>query len=504
MLLWNSLLEHNMALHPVDLAIIGVYLLGVVGFGIWLGRGQRDISDYLLGDRSLPWIVVLLSIVATETSTATFLSVPAEAYSGDMRFLQLAFGYVVGRYIVSVLLLPQYFRGQLFTAYQVLDRRFGGLTKRAASLLFIVMRSMADGLRLFLAAIVLKMILFPSTVIESGQFNPHLAWAVVIMGAATILYTFFGGMKAVAWTDFAQFFVYMLGAVCAAVIVFSRVPGGWGEVMEFAQETGKLRIINLSFDLTQNYTLWAGLIGGMFLTLGSHGADQMMVQRYLSARNQQQAASALRWSGWIVLAQFFLFLMLGVALACFYQNRSFAKADEVFATFIIEELPVGVVGLTVAAVFAAAMSTLSSSLNSSAAAAVNDFYLPLVGPNVDDGHTLRVTRVLTLFFGLVQIAVGIAGQFLQENVISSVMKIASFTLGIVLGLFLLGTFTRRVSQRAALIALLVGLSGMTLVYFRTPLAWPWFAVVGSLGTFAVGLAASYVVPEAPESVETRT
>ena len=482
-----------MGIHPVDLTIVVIYLLAVIGFGVWVGRGQRDISDYLLGDRNLPWAVVLLSIVATETSTATFLSVPGEAYLGDLKFLQLAFGYILGRYVVSVLLLPQYFRGQLYTAYQVLDRRFGGTTKRAASLLFIVMRNMADGLRLLLAGVVLKKILFPASPALDG-FDSYLATAVVIMGAATILYTVFGGMKAVAWTDFIQFFIYMLGAACAVVIVFWRVPGGWGEVFRYAQEHGKLQVVDLSFDWKQSYTLWAGLIGGAFLTLGSHGADQLMVQRYLSARSQRHAASALRWSGWIVLAQFLTFLLLGVALARFYDGREF-KQDEVFATFIIEELPIGVVGLTVAAVFAAAMSTLSSSLNSSAAAAVNDFYVPLFRPNADPQHSLRVTRGLTLVFGLVQIAVGVGGQFVQNNVITTVMKIAGFTMGIVLGLFLLGTLTKRVGQRAALVALLLGLTGMTLIYFQTPLAWPWYPVVGSLGTFAIGLAASYVLPE---------
>ena len=481
-----------MGIHPVDLTIVLAYLLAIIGFGIWVGRGQRDMSDYLLGDRNLPWTVLLLSIVATETSAVTFLSVPGVAYSGDLTFLQLAFGYIVGRYAVAALLLPQYFRGQLYTAYQVLDRRFGGSTKRAASLLFIVMRNLADGLRLHLAAVVLRKILFADTIAEPGSFDMQMAWAVIIMGSVTTFYTVVGGMKAVAWTDFAQFFIYVAGAACAWGVLLWKTPGGWGEIFEFAQQHEKLRVINPSFDLTVTYTLWAGVIGGAFLSLGSHGADQLMVQRFLSARSQKEASRALRWSGWVVLVQFLLFLLLGVALASFYRDRTFTKSDEVFAAFIIEEMPIGIVGLTVAAVFAAA---LSSSLNSLAAATVNDFYVPLVRPNADVRHTMNVTRVFTVVFGIIQIIVGVTGQLFASRVVDNVLGIAGFTMGIVLGLFLLGTLTKRVGQRAALVALLMGLTGMTILYFQTKLAWPWFPVIGSIATFTIGLAASYVWPD---------
>lgn len=485
----------QLAVSPIDLAIVAVYLAGVVVFGLWIGRGQRGINDYLLGDRNLPWWVLLLSIVATETSTATFLSIPGVGYRRDLSFLQLALGYLIGRYIVVGILLPQYFRGELFTAYQVLDRRFGGATKQAASVLFIVTRSLADGLRLLLAGIVLKVMLFaPDTTAGMGTFDWQLAVAVGAMGVATIIYTFFGGMKAVAWTDFAQFFIYMLGAGVAGAVLLTRLPGGWEGLLAYGRDHGKFRLIDPAFDLTQPYTLWAGIIGGAFFSLGSHGADQLMVQRYLSARSQREAGRALIASGWVVLAQFSLFLLLGVGLACFYHGKPFDRDDEVFATFIIRELPVGVVGLTLAAVFAAAMSTLSGSLNSSAAAAVNDFYVPLFKPDADPRHALRVTRGFTVLFGLIQISVGIAGQYLAESVVNNALAIAGFTTGVILGVFFLGVFTRRVSQQAALVALVGGLIAMTWIKLRTPLAWPWFAAVGSLGTFGLGVLASLVLP----------
>jgi SSS family transporter len=482
----------SLSIHPVDLAIVIAYLAGTVLFGLWIGRGQRGISDYLLGNRDLPTWLVLLSIVATETSTATFLSVPGLSYNGNMTFLQLSFGYILGRYAVVRLLLPLYFHGQLFTAYQVLSERFGGATKQAASLLFIVTRSLADGLRLFLAGLVLKVMLFPQAGADVG-FDRHLTTAVVIMGLATIVYTFFGGMKAVVWTDAIQFFIYIAGALVAFVIILQNLPSGWQSLVDYGRSHGKFTVINTAWDLTQDYTLWAGVLGGAFFSLGSHGADQLMVQRYLSARSQQAAGRALWLSGWVGLAQFTLFLLLGIGLACFYQGREFARGDEVFATFIVEQLPVGLVGVTLAAVFAAAMSTLSGSLNSLAAAAVNDFYVPIARPADDPRRTLWITRCFTALFGLVQMGVGIGGQFLAKDVVGSVLAIAGFTTGIVLGVFLLGVFVPRADQRAALVALTGGLAGMSWIKFQTPLAWPWFVLVGSLGTLALGLLASRVL-----------
>jgi SSS family transporter len=483
----------QLAISNIDVAIIAVYLLGVVLFGAWVGRRQRSVNDYLLGDRQLPWWLLLLSIVATETSSVSFLSVPATAYEGNLTFLQLAIGFVVGRYAVVALLLPQYFEGRLLTAYQALDRRFGVATKRLASLLFLVTRSLADGLRLFLTAIVLRLVLFGSSpaAAEGAQptFDAELAWAVVITGTATIIYTCFGGIKAVVWTDFIQFFIYLSGAIASGIVIALYIagsPSGWSEI---ALDPAKLRVFDLSFDFTQPYTLWAGILGGAFITLASHGADQLMVQRYLSARSMPEAARALKWSGWIVLLQFAGFLLLGLGLAVFYQEREFARADEVFATFIVEELPAGVVGLTLAAVLAAAMSTLSGSLNSLAGTAMNDFYVPLVAPDASPHHLLRVTRVLTVVFGAIQMTVAIAGQYLQGTVVQAVLSIAALTTGTVLGVFLLAALTRSVGQRAALVGMAVGLGGMLYLRFATPIAWTWYSLIGAALTWVTAWAA---------------
>lgn len=472
-----------------DLVLLVVYLLGVVALGLWIGRGARTVSDFMVGNRNLPWWLILVSIVATETSTVTFLSIPGFAWSRDMTWLQIPLGYVLGRFAVAFFLLPQYFRGSIYTAYEVLHERFGGAAKQAASALFIVTRSLADGLRLFLSAIVLQ---------EMTGISMH--WAVVMLGVATILYCYYGGMRAVLWTDLMQFVIYMGGAVVAFWLLLDRLPGGWSQMVSMGEAAGKLKVFDLTLDWSEPYGLWAGLVGGMFLTLGTHGVDQMTVQRILCARSLPQARRALWVSGFVVAAQFAVFLLIGVGLWCFYQvfppDAAFDRPDRVFAHFILREMPVGVVGLLLGAIFAAAMSTLSSSLNSCATAAANDFYLPIArrrgagAAGEVEIQELRVTRLLTVFFGVVQIVVGIGGQWLRGTVVSGVLGIAGFTTGIVLGVFFLGLYAPRVGQRAALAGLVTGLTAMTAIFFLTPLAWPWYALVGSLITVAAGLLAS--------------
>ena len=479
----------QLAIHTIDVAIVLIYLMLVVAFGSWIGRGSTNLSGYLLGGRDLPWWAVLGSIVATETSTATFLSVPGIAFAkgGDFRFLQLALGYVLGRAVVSAVLLPAYFRGQLFSAYEVLEHRFGNATKRAASLMFLVARNLGDGLRLFLTGIVLEQV--------AGIALPV---CILIVGAVTIAYTFFGGMKAIVWNDCAQFVVYVAGGVLAGALIIQAIPDGWGGFSAFAQEHQKLRVFDFDWHPTTTYTFWSGLIGGAVLTMGTHGTDQMMVQRYLAARTRQDASRALVLSGLVVTLQFALFLLLGVALAAFYFHhppaRPFTRNDEVFATYIVTELPVGIVGITLAAVFSAAMSTLSSSLHSSAAVAVNDFYLPMRKALSRTDRGLFASRLFTILFGVVQIVVGIAASHFSRSVVGDALAIAGFTAGVLLGMFALGVLTKRVQQTAALLGMACGLAMLTVIKFATPIAWPWYAVIGAVATFSSGWLCSLVWP----------
>ncbi len=440
----------------------------------------------MVGGRDIPWWALLFSIVATETSTVTFLSIPGFAYARDLTWLQIAIGFVAGRFAVRWLLLPGYFAGSFFTAYEVLGARFGGAVKPLASMLFMVTRSLADGLRLFLTAIVVQ-----------EMAGVSLASAIAIVGVTTILYTVVGGMRAVVWTDVAQFVVYIAGAAVALALLLRGFPGGGEALLRLARAEGKLRVFDLTPSLTNPYVLWAGLFGGMFLNIGSHGADQLLVQRYFCARSESEAGKALWMSGLVVLAQFALFLLIGVALWGHYRLAPpalpFDHPDRVFVRFIVDEMPTGVLGLVVGAIFAAAMSTLSSSLNASATAAVNDLYRPLLRPSASSAHLLAVTRAFTAFFGSVQMGVAFLGPRLSESVVSEVLAIAGFTTGIVLGVFFLGLFTR-VGRRSAILAMVLGLAVMTWVHFATPLAWPWYALVGSLGTLGIGVAGERVWP----------
>lgn len=479
-----------MGLSSLDLVLLCVYMLGTVAFGLWMGRGQKSASDYLLGGRDLPWWTLLLSIVATETSTATFLSVPGIAYAakfgtGDLRFLQLPLGYIVGRTIAAYTLVPMYFRGELFTAYDVLRHKSGPAVRTLASGLFLVTRTLADGLRLYLTAVVLQ-----------TMFGWSLPVAVMLTSLGTLAYTVVGGIKAVVWTDVAQFFVYMAGAFAALFVIGGKVDGGLSQIASDAAANGRLQAFDFGLDFSTPYTFWAGLLGGAVLTIGSHGVDQMIVQRYLSARSLRDAQKALLWSGPLVFVQFALFLAIGHGLAAFYAAnppaQPFGKGDAVFADFLVHHLPIGLVGLVLGAVFSAAMSTLSSSLSASAGALVNDFLLPATGHTPDSPFALRAAKLATVLFAGLQIAVGISGLGGGQAVVSQVLAIATVTTGVILGLFVLAA--RGVAPGASLAGLCGGLVAIGVVVFGleawgVKLAWPWHGLVSCGATVAVGLVA---------------
>ena len=454
------------------------------------------------------------SIVATETSTVTFISVPGFAYGADLTFLQLVVGYLIGRIAVSILFIPAYFRGDLLTVYQLLGRRFGSGVRRLTAAIFLVTRSLADGFRLFATGLLLVALLTLPTK-EQATFtwvpwldpaDTLLAASVLVLGIVTAVYTYLGGMSAVIWNDVIQLSIYLVGAMLAAVILLDRIPGGWAEVMQVGSAAGKFRLIDFTWDLTQDYTLWSGVVGDAFLTTATHGTDQLLVQRYLCGRSARQAATALLVSRAVIFVQFLLFLFIGTMLYVYYTGDAAAEVaaftvngrvqtDRIFPTFIVSQLPVGVVGLVVAAIFAAAMSTLSSSLNSSSAAAVTDFYIPMTGRSRSDGHYLAVSRELTAVWGAVQIAVALAAIELSGRVVDEVLGIASFTNGVILGIFLLGTLTRSVRQRAAFVGVGAGALTMLAVWMLTGVSWQWYVVVGSGATFAAGWLASLVIAE---------
>ncbi|AMV27229.1 Sodium/glucose cotransporter [Gemmata sp. SH-PL17] len=481
-------------LSALDLTIIAVYILGMTLLGVWFTRAQKDLRTYFVGGRSIGWFMILVSIVATETSAVTFLSVPGVAFNpdgGNLTFLQLSFGYIIGRCVVAWLLLPQYMNGELFSAYEVLKQRFDPSVQRVASGLFLLTRTVADGLRIFLTALLLQFVL--------GGIGP----AIVVVGVVTIVYTYLGGMKAVIWTDLIQFVIKIAGAVLAGVFVLKLLPGGWDQFLIEGEAAGKFKVIDTVFKPTVALNIWAGLIGGAVFSMASHGADQLMVQRYLCARSLGQARFALVASGFVVFVQFLLFLSVGVAMFLLNRSGGFdlpkgVRNDEVFGLFIVTKMPVGVVGILVAAVLAAAMSTLSSSLNSSANAVVTDFYRPL-RPGHSERWYVMLSRVMTAVWGIAQMAVAYGTYKFGGNksVIDRVLEVAGLTMGLLLGLFLLGTMRKLVASRAALAGLVcgfltvfalwlpstgltAGLPGWAPVFYKEPLlAFPWFAPIGA-------------------------
>jgi solute:Na+ symporter, SSS family len=498
---------------PLDLAVLVVYLAAIVAFGAYFARSQRTTRDYFLSGRSLPWWAIMGSIVATETSTVTFISIPGYAYSTNFTFLQLVLGYLIGRMAVSALLLPGYFRGDLVTAYQLLGERFGAPVKRLVSGVFVVTRSLADGFRLFATGLVLAAALLatPQTGALVQAWFPGadatyvvLVLAVAVIGLATITYTFFGGMTAVIWTDVIQLGVYMGGAALAMFVLLGQIPGGWAEVRDAGLAAGRFTLFDFSLDITRGYTFWSGVLGGAFLTTATHGTDQMMVQRYLCASSESSARKALLWSGVVVLAQFVIFLLIGAMLFVYYTHHApeeiaaftregRVQTDRIFPYFIVNHLPPGVVGLVLAAIFAAAMSTLSSSLNSSSAAVVNDFYMPATRGRRSERHYLSVSRWLTLTFGLIQAAIAVVAISFSSRVVDEVLGIASFTNGIILGVFLLGTFTRA-AQRAAFAGIAAGVGVMLAIKLHTLVSWQWYVLIGSMVTCGVGVAAERLWP----------
>lgn len=485
-------------LSAVDALVLFAYLAAIVAFGAWIGRGKQDARRYLLGGNDAPWWAILGSIVATETSTVTFLSVPGIAFAegGDLRFLQLAMGYVVGRIVLVIWLLPGYFRGEVFTVYELLQKRFGAATRKLASLTFLVTRNLGDGLRLFLTAVVLE-----------ATLDWSLPTCVIVIGIATIVFTVFGGMQSVITNDCIQLVVYMIGGVIALFMIVGRLEGGFGGLIEFAQTTDRLTLFDFAMTNEQGwrfgetYTFWAGLIGGAFLTLGTHGTDQMFVQRALAARSQADAGRAMIASGFVVFLQFTLFLFVGIALAQFYAtsypDQVFDSSDRVFSSYIVDEMPagVGLIGLLLAAVFSAAMSTLSSSLNSSATAVVNDWISP-TRSDASDANIVNYSRLLTVIFGIIQIGIGIWAADFDNAVILNALAIAGFSAGLLLGLFALGSFLTGVSEAAAILGLAFGLFALLLAKFSSlPIAWPWLPVIGSTATFLSGAIASFMLPK---------
>ena len=486
-----------------DLALVAVYLTATTVIGLRFSKSsRRSLRSYFLADRNVPWWAITLSIVAAETSVLTIISVPGLAYSGDFGFLQIALGYLLGRIIICILFLPRYMRADLLTAYQFIASRFGPRLQSCTALLFLLLRAGAEGVRVFAVAIV----------VGAALGTPD-AVSIAILSALTLLYTFQGGMAAVIWTDVVQMALYGIGSIIALGTICSRIPGGWPALVASASAAHKLTFLHFSWSVSQSYTFQAGLIGGCFLTLASHGTDQLMVQRMLAARNLRDSQMALLSSGVIVFLQFTLFLLIGAGLFVYYDGHApIASPDRIFPNFIVHEMPVGISGLMIAAILAAAMSNLSASLNSLAATSMIDLYLPR-HPGLEEQQRIRLSRFMTVGWSVVLFVLALLSRR-GGHVVEIGLSIASVLSGAMLGVFLLGTLSRRATENGAMVGMLAGvainlllwlpphdltcsLAGHSFVFPK--IAWTWWVLVGPVITFVVGYSASLITIRRPRS-----
>ena len=500
-------------LTTLDYLVIAIYLAAVAFFGIRVAGRQTSTEDYFLGGRNLPWWVVCFSIVATETSTLTIIGLPAVAYGGTLTFLQLTFGYLLGRTVVSLVLLPRYYERKLVTTYEFLGQRYGDVMRGVASVTFLVTRLLADGVRLFASAIPLKIIAM------SASFDVSYFEIIFVLGMVTVLYTMIGGIRAVVWMDVVQLIIYLSGGLLAVVLLSGEIPADWWNE---ALRAGKTVVFDFGLDqslpgiLTQPYILPTAVIGGAVFSVASHGTDQLIVQRLLACRSLRDSQRALIGSAIVVMIQFALFLLIGLMLWSYYngatmQELGLSRADEVFPKYIVEGLPAGISGLLLAGIIAAAMSTLSSTVNSLASSSLMDIYKCFASSVLDETRSLTASRILTLFWGAVLIGFASLFEDSDNAVVELGLTIASYTYGALLGVFLLGIVVKRSDQSDALVAFSVTIVAMILIIFgvwHSPdegwvfilnprdaeilerdlisIAWPWYPVIGSVFTVSIG------------------
>jgi len=470
----------------VDLAVIFIYLIAITWFGARFRKGQTTLRDYFLGGRTAPWWAISLSIVSAETSTITIVGTPGLSFAGNLGFLQVVFGYLLARVVISLVFLPLYFRGSMFTAYELMRRRFGERVRRLTATIFLVTRALAEGVRVFAISLVISIIL------GTGEVA-----SIILIVCLTLFYTFEGGMTAVIWTDVAQMCLYVAGAVISLFMILAKIPGGWTHVIAVAGAAGKLQLFDFSPLFSRTFTFWSGVIGGCFLTMASHGTDQLMVQRLLSARDEGQSRVALLSSWLVIFFQFSLFLAIGVALYVYYQDEHLVAPralDRIYPEFVWKHLPVGVAGLVMAAVLAAAMANLSAALNALASTSVIDFLRPMRRRDSGtEANDLKLARLMTVAWCGVLVAIGMFARH-WGSVLESGLSIASVTLGLLLGVFLLGALTRRAGERAAIGGVLAGLVVILCVRYFTSIAWTWWVLIGSISTFIVVFIGFYFEP----------
>ena len=496
-------------MNPVDLVIVIVYLAAMPIIGVLVGRRQKSANDYFVGERSMPWWAVTLSVVATETSTLTVISTPGLVFGSAFLFLEVAFGYILGRLVAAFVLLPRYFKGNYVSAYEFLGRRFGRGLQGTASVTFVVTRLLAEGLRLFAGAIPIKAIL--------DHYGIHTAYwhIVVLLTALTLIYAFVGGIKSVIWVDVIQWSLYILGAIGAVIFLSTKLPDGWTSI---ASGQGRFQLTDFASNIiTSPYAFIGAVVGGAFLSMASHGADQLIVGRLLSTKSLRDGQRALIGSSIVVFIQFALFLVVGAMLWVYTGGKTGATAtavaagkmsgDDVFSNFIVNDLPVGLAGLLIAGILASTMGALASALNALSTSTIADLYQRFTKRTVEDSKLLRHGRMWTLIWAVVFAIFASLFTNSKDPVIQQGLGIVGYTYGALLGSFFLGLVVKKARQSDAVVAFACSVVGMaflilfvkfdkttTAVHLQfgaatktlVPLATYWYTFVGVLISMIVG------------------
>ncbi|MBT6942973.1 MAG: sodium:solute symporter [Candidatus Marinimicrobia bacterium] len=453
-------------MHWIDTSIIVLFLFSLMAFGWWQSRLNTTMTDYFLGGKTIPWGVAMFSIVATETSVLTFISIPGIAYRGNWLFLQLAIGYIIGRILVSIFLLPKYFSSGVTSIYEVLGNKFGSQIQKVASGVFLVTRILADGIRYLATAVIVQVV--------TGWSLPV---AVLVIGCVTLVYSLLGGIRTIVWIDSFQFVLYLAGGLISIFYIFTNMGIPIREALSDLNQMGKLQILNFSGDFIHDpFIFISAVVGGMFLSFASHGADYMMVQRVLGTKDLASGRKAMIGSGFFVLLQFAIFLLAG-SLIYIYLGGAPIDKDREFSTFVIDHLPIGVKGLLLAGILSAAMSTLSSSINSLASSTISDWF---GGGKAD----LKKSRIISGIWALVLIGIALLFDEGDSAIVILGLQIASFTYGGLLGLFILSKMKRDFHATS----LIMGLIASLLIVFylkQMGFAWTWFVGISVMVNISI-------------------
>ncbi len=495
--------------NAADWLVIIVYLLGIIGLGVWFGRDQRNTRDYFLGSKTTPWWGIGLSIVAAETSALTIISVPAMAYGGDISFIQIIVGYVIARILLAVVMVPHYLKGEIYSPYQLLESAFGPSARKVAGGMFLISETLAAGVRVYVASIPVRLI-FGDRVLGLGMGDPILG-AILLFVLLSLIYTYIGGVKAVIWTDAVQFGLFMAGGLFTLFYVPTLVEGGASALLSEAAKAGKLHWFNPEFSLSMPFNIWMGVIGGTFVVLSSHGAEQLIVQRVLACKTVADGRKALALSAVFIFPLFLVFLLAGAMLWVYYQHHAMAipipeirtgsgiKAnDYIYPIFMVTAVPHVLKGFLIVAILSAAMSSVSSALTSLASVSTMDFVKGITRSARSEDYYLRFSKYSTVFWAAALIFVAYLSREV-EYVLNAAFKLRGLTSGALLGGLLLVLLWRKgpafpvVAGSIGSLLIMIAVSQIEWTTGTAPdgkpikaqVAWPWFTLIGTAAALGI-------------------